>query len=310
MGDVCEGTAVHEGRRALERLHEVGLQGVLEQGGHGASGLELAGSHRLAGVGVAHDDAAQTLLEVGDVARKAQDRHDLGGNRDVEAVLARGAVGLAAQAVDDEAKLAVVHVDHALPGDAARVDAQGVALLDMVVKHGCEQVVRRADGMEVTREVQVDVFHGDDLGVAAAGSAALHTENRAQARLAQGDRALLAQARQCIGQADGGRRLALAGGGGVDGSDKHELASSVVLLAQQVVVDLCLGAAIAFQILLVKTELGGDFTYLAGGYGLGDLDVTCHGAPFLFGMLHACYVPRGQAIMTSQHGNAGFVKRL
>ena len=180
----------------------------------------------------------------------------------------------------------------------------------MVVKHGCEQVVRRADGMEVTREVQVDVLHGDDLGVAAAGSAALHAENRAQARLAQGDRALLAQARQCIGQADGGRRLALTGGGGIDGSDKHELASSVVLLAQQVVVDLCLGAAVAFQILLVKTELGGDFTYLAGGYGLGDLDVTCHGAPFLFGMLHACYVPRGQAIMTSQHGNAGFVKRL
>ena len=180
----------------------------------------------------------------------------------------------------------------------------------MVVKHGCEQVVRRTDGMEVTREVQVDVFHGDDLGVAAAGSATLHAENRAQARLAQGDRALLAQARQRIGKTDGGRRLALASRGGVDGSDKHELASSVVLLAQQVVVDFCLGAAVAFQILLVKTELGGDFTYLAGGYGLGDLDVTCHGAPFLFGMLHACYVPRGQAIMASQRHNAGFVKRL
>ena len=36
MGDVGERPAMDEGRVALERLHEVGLDGVLEQHRHGA----------------------------------------------------------------------------------------------------------------------------------------------------------------------------------------------------------------------------------------------------------------------------------
>ena len=67
--------------------------------------------------------------------------YDLAGDGDIKAVLTRGAVDLAAQAVHDEAELAVVHVHAALPGDAAGVDVQGVALLDAVVDHGGQQVV-------------------------------------------------------------------------------------------------------------------------------------------------------------------------
>ena len=43
-----------------------------------------------------------------------------------------------------------------------------------------EQVVRRGDGVEVAGEVQVDLVHRHDLGVAAARRAALHAEHRAQ----------------------------------------------------------------------------------------------------------------------------------
>ena len=136
VGDVGEGAAVHKGGRALEGLDQVGLEGVLEQGRHGAGGLEVAGGHGRAAVGVAHHDAAQALLEVGDVLGEAEHSHDLGGHGDVEAVLARGAVGLAAEAVDHKAQLAIVHVDHALPGYLAGVDAELVALLDVVVEHG------------------------------------------------------------------------------------------------------------------------------------------------------------------------------
>ena len=44
-----------------------------------------------------------------------------------------------------------------------------------------EQIVRRADGVEVAGEVQVDVLHRHDLGVAAAGGAALHAERTGRA---------------------------------------------------------------------------------------------------------------------------------
>ena len=46
MRDVGEGAAMHEGRVVLQRLHEVRLHGVLQQHGHGAVGLEVAGVDR------------------------------------------------------------------------------------------------------------------------------------------------------------------------------------------------------------------------------------------------------------------------
>ena len=219
MRDVGERTAVHERRRVFERLHEIGLERVLQQSRHGALGLELAGANGLAVVGVADHDLPEALLEVGDGGRQAQDRHDLRRDGDVESILAWDALGLAADAVDDMAELTVVHVDDALPSDALDVDAERVALLDVVIQHGSEQVVGSTDGMEVAGEMKVDILHGDDLGVSTAGGTALDTEDRAERGLAQRDSALDAAATQSVGQTDGRRGLALARGRWVDGSD-------------------------------------------------------------------------------------------
>ena len=84
-------------------------------------------------------------------------------------------------------RCAVVHIQAALEEDAAGIDAQHIALLDVVVDEGAEQVVGSGDGMHIPGEVEVDVLHGYNLGVAAAGSAALDTEHRAEGGLAQGD---------------------------------------------------------------------------------------------------------------------------
>ena len=138
-----------------------------------------------------------------DVAGEAQHRHDLGGHGDVEAVLAGHAAAFAAEAVHDVAQLAVVHVHAALPGDLLGVDAQGVALLDVVVQHGGQQVVGGADGVEIAGEVKVDVLHGHDLGIAAAGSAALDAEHGAERRLAQ--RRPWRSCRSCAGRRRGRR---------------------------------------------------------------------------------------------------------
>ena len=77
-----------------------------------------------------------------EVAREAEDRHDFGGDDDVESVLAREAVGGAAEPDDDVAQRAIVHVHDALPGDAAHVEAKLVAVMDVVVDQRGEQVVR------------------------------------------------------------------------------------------------------------------------------------------------------------------------
>ena len=91
----------------------------------------------------------------------------------------------AAERRDDRAQRAVVHVDDAAPADAARVDAERVAPIDVIVDQRGEQIVRRADGVEVAGEVEVDVLHRHDLRIAAAGGAALDAEAGTERRLAQ-----------------------------------------------------------------------------------------------------------------------------
>ena len=60
---------------------------------------------------VADDDVADPALEVGPGLGQAEDRHQLGGDDDVEAVLAGVAVGDAAEPDDDVAQRPVVEVD-------------------------------------------------------------------------------------------------------------------------------------------------------------------------------------------------------
>ena len=142
MRDVGERAAMHEGRVVLQRLHQVRLHGVLEQHGHRAVGLEVAGIDRRLVAAVADDDVAEPLLQVLEVGGQAEDRHDFRGDGDVEAGLARKAVGDAAERADDLAQRAVVHVHDAAPDDAAGVDAELVAPVDVVVDQRRQQVVR------------------------------------------------------------------------------------------------------------------------------------------------------------------------
>ena len=233
VGNVGEGTAVDKRGRALERLHQVGLERVLKQRGHGTLGLKVAGTDGLAGKAVADDDLAQALLEVADARRQAQDCHDLGGDGDIEAVLARHALGLTANAVDNVAQLTVVHIDDALPSDALNVNTELIALLNMVVEHCGQQVIGSTDSVEVAGKVQVDILHGDDLSPAAAGSTALNAKDGAERRLAQGHGTLDAATTQAIGQTDGRGGLALARRRWVDSGHEDELGLVIGRLVEQ-----------------------------------------------------------------------------
>jgi hypothetical protein len=223
---------------------------------------------------VAEHDVAQPLLEILHRRGEAEDRHHLGSDHDVEAVLPRVAVGRTAQRYDDVAQRPVVHVHHPLPRDAARVDAELVALGDVVVDHRRQQVVRESDGVEIAREVEVDVLHGHDLRVAAAGRAALHAEHGTEARLAQADDRLLADVIETVPQAHGGRRLPLAGGRRAHGGDQDELPVRLALQAVDVFQGyLGLVVAVGLQVLLGDAELRGHLDHALHLRLLGDFDV-------------------------------------
>src|SRR5947208_608933 len=112
VGDVDERAAVDEGGIVFERLDEVRLDRVLQEHGHRTVSLEVGGEHRLLVARVADHDPAAAVLEIVERGRQAEDRHDLGGDHDVESVLARIAVARAAQAHRDVGQRAVVHGHH------------------------------------------------------------------------------------------------------------------------------------------------------------------------------------------------------
>jgi hypothetical protein len=176
---------------------------------------------------------AQPALQVVQIGGQTQDRHDLRGHRDVEAGLPGKAVGHPAQPHDVVAQGAVVHVHHPAPADAALVDLQLVAPVDVVVDHRREQVVGAGDGVEIAGEVEVHLLHRHHLRVSAAGRAALHAEAGAEAGLADADRGLAADAVQPVAQPHGGGGLALARRRRVDGGDQDQLALCACLPAMR-----------------------------------------------------------------------------
>ena len=303
MGDVGERPAVHQRGRVLQRLHQVWVKSVLQQRGHGARRADLLRRDGRARIRVAHYDAAQAGLQVGQIGGKAENGHHLACNGDVEAVLTRRAVGLAAQAVGDEAELAVVHVYAALPGDAPRIDVQRVALINMVVHHGGQQIVGRADGVKIACEVQVDVLHGHHLCIPAACGAALYAEHGAEAGLPQREDDVFAHSVQRVRQAHAGGGFALARGRGADGRYKNDF--GVLFFGQlfhKAVVHLGLVLSVGDQALTVQPQRRG---HVGNGFQNGflrDLDIGFHAnAPFFTPVFAARvkYTRRSHKILTN-----------
>src|SRR6185312_13748836 len=131
--DVCQRAAVNEGRVVLERLHEVRLERVLQERRHGAVCLEVASEDRLLCRRVPDDDLAEAFLQVLQARGETEDRHHFRGHHDVEAVLPGIAIAWATQAHDDLAQGAIVDVDYPPPRDTTHIEAELVALMDVVV---------------------------------------------------------------------------------------------------------------------------------------------------------------------------------
>ncbi len=176
MSDVRERAAVDEDGVVLKRLNEVRLQCIFQQNRHGAVGFQITGADRLLVARIGDDDIPEAVFEILDVLRQTEDGHDFGRHRDIEAVFTREAVRNAAERVDDRAQRAVVHIENAFPADAALVDTQRIAPINVIVDQRRKQVMGAGDGVEVAGEVQVDVFHRHDLGITAAGCTALDAE--------------------------------------------------------------------------------------------------------------------------------------
>ena len=125
----------------------------------------------------------------------------------------------------------------------------------MVVQYRGQQIVGQLNGVEIAGEMQVDVFHRDNLRIAAAGGAALHAEYRAETRFAQCDDRLLANAVERIAQAHRCGRLAFASRSGTDRGDEDQLAIRPAFQTVQILQRyLGLIVAVGFELLIRNAQ--------------------------------------------------------
>jgi len=196
--DIGERSAVDECRRMLKCLNKIWLERILQQCCSGSLTLDVSNCYRIIIVSISYYNLGDPLLHVVYILSQAEDSHDLTCYCYLESVFSRAAARLSAKSVNDVTQLSVVHVDSSLPCDLSRIYVHLIALLDMVVHHGCDQVVCRSYGVHVASEVKVDILHRNYLGISAACSSALDTEYRSQGWLTKCHYGLLAKSVHCI----------------------------------------------------------------------------------------------------------------
>ena len=267
MGDVGKRTAVDESRRILGRLHEVGQKRIFQQDRDGAGDAQVVYRKRFIVVGITQEDIPDATLEVVEVRGEAKDGHDFRSGSDVEARLGRYAIDGTAQAGDDVAQATVVYVQDALPLDFLQTETSMAILIKMVVEQRGNHVVRRGNGVEIAREVEVDVLHWEDLCVSAARSATLHAETRAEGRFAKDRDRLLPDFVQTEGETDGDGSLTDARLGGRDGGNEDEVVLADALLVDEVERDFGDVAAVVEDFIAGDAEAFGDvFDFLQRGF--------------------------------------------
>ena len=138
MRDIGEWPAVQDRRIAFQCLDKIGLDGFGQQHRHRAVGFKIPRGDGLAVAGIADDDSAKPLFKVSDIFGEAKNRHDFGRHGDVESALTRITVCHATDRLDDVAQRAIIDVHHSPPDDAAHVDIERVAPVDMIIDHCSE----------------------------------------------------------------------------------------------------------------------------------------------------------------------------
>ncbi len=165
---------------------------------------------------------------------------------------------------------------------AQPVEQSRIALAGFVeharVDRCSQQVVGSSDGVDVTGQVQVEVLHGDDLGVTTASSPAFDAKSRSLGWLTDAsDHAAAQMGTDRLAQTNRSRGLPFAKRRGSNGSYVNIFPIRRILQTlQHLQLDFCLVIAIKFKFARQQTHF---FCNLSDGFessSLGDIDISRH----------------------------------
>src|ERR1700730_14264206 len=186
--------------------------------------IEITRVDRLLVSRIPYDDPRQPVFQILERSGKAENRHNLGCDDDIKTVFARISICRSPQGDGDLPKGAIVHIDHAFPGDAPHVEVKFISMVNMIVDHRRKKIMGKTDCAEVASEMEIDILHWYNLRVAATRGPAFHAEYGPKRWLAQTNRCFLADPVQRIAKSNRRCGLAFPSRGGTDCSDENEFA--------------------------------------------------------------------------------------
>ncbi len=154
--------------------------------------------------------APSRRAEIVEIGRDGDDRHHLRGGGDVESGLARVAVRPAAEPTT------IWRSERSFMSTQRRQPIVSGSMPSLLPCSRCassaaaSRLFAAADRVDVAGEVEVQVLHRHDLGVAAAGRAALDPEDGPERRLAQAEHGVPPDLAEALGERHRRGRLALA----------------------------------------------------------------------------------------------------
>ena len=129
--------------------------------------------------------------------------------------------------------------------------------------------------MHIAGEVQVDIFHWNNLCIATACSAAFYAEHRAEGWLTQCNHYVFADFFQTVSQTNGGGGFTFACWGWADCSNQNQFTiRSICFFGQHIIVNFCFVIAVLFQIFFVNTCSCRDVADMAHCRFLSNFDVA------------------------------------
>ena len=259
----------------LQSLNQIWFHCIFQQSAHCAFCFQLSCCNRFFLIGVAYYDVAQTFFQIVQIFCQTENSHNFGSYGDIVTVFTRSTVDSAAQTVGHEAQLSVIHIHAAFPGNTAWVDVQSVTLIDVVVQHSSQQVVCCADCVHIAGEVQVDVFHRNNLCVTAACSAAFYAKYWTERWLTQCNHYVFTNFFQTVSQTNGGGGFTFTSWGWANCSYQNQFTVwGICLFSQHIVVNFCFVVAVLFQIFVINTCSSRDFADVAHCCFLSNFDVA------------------------------------
>ena len=176
-------------------------------------------------------------------------------------ILSRNTVHFCTQTHNAVSQRTIVHIETPFYLHTARIDIQGVSLLNVIVKKRTEQIVGRCNRMHISGKMQVNILHRNHLSIPAARSAALYTENRTKRRLPKRQNRFFPKLIHTLGKTYTGSCFSLSGRSGIYGCNKNQLAVGLIRKPLYASLgDLCLIVTVRLQLIFGYPQIRGNIS--------------------------------------------------